>query len=51
MIAFLRSTPLHPQWFACRGERARLAVLGTEIRGHVLDIGCADQKPASLSLD
>lgn len=45
MIAFLRSTPLHPQWFACRGECARLAVLGTEIRGHVLDIGCADQKP------
>ncbi len=44
-LAALSGTPLHPQWFAHRHRDARLAELAAEVRGRVLDVGCADQAP------
>jgi len=38
----LRHTPLHPQWFALRGEARTRAWVREQARGRVLDIGCAD---------
>ena len=38
----LRHTPLHPQWFAFRGEVRTRAWVREQARGRVLDIGCAD---------
>lgn len=44
-LAFLRNTPLHPQWFALRRKERELAGIGAKLGGTVLDIGCAEQKP------
>lgn len=41
----LRRTPLHPQWFVFRHEHAELREVCRELRGRVLDIGCAEAKP------
>jgi SAM-dependent methyltransferase len=43
--AWLRYTAFHPQWFIFRSERDNLRAIGAQMRGRVLDVGCADQKP------
>ncbi len=40
----LRTTPLHPQWFAVYQEHAMLRSICGNLSGLVLDIGCADAK-------
>jgi len=40
----LKETPFHPQWFAFRKEQDTLKMICSQMRGLVLDIGCADQK-------
>jgi SAM-dependent methyltransferase len=43
-LSFLRHTPLHPQWFACRQERRQLQHIAKRTQGNIiLDIGCSDQ--------
>ncbi len=37
----LRSTPLHPQWFAVRRQGRQLREICSGVRGIVVDIGCA----------
>lgn len=39
----LRKTPLHPQWFAFRGEHGVRRWIRENASGQVLDIGCADR--------
>ena len=41
----LRTTPLHPQWFACYREGSYVRAICSGLAGTVLDIGCADGKP------
>jgi SAM-dependent methyltransferase len=45
LIASLRNTPLHPQWFAFFREERALKRTCRDLNGIVLDIGCADGKP------
>lgn len=42
-LAPLKTTPLHPQWFAYRHERQRYEEVGRLATGRVLDIGCGRQ--------
>ena len=37
----LRNTPLHPQWFAIRGQGKQLREVCSGVEGVVVDIGCA----------
>jgi len=43
--AFLRKTPLHPQWFSFLREERNLRGACASLRGAVLDVGCASGKP------
>ena len=45
MIGKLKKTPLHPQWFAFFREKRFLKAACADLRGIVVDIGCADAKP------
>lgn len=45
MFGKLRNTPLHPQWFAFFREKRFLRTICADLRGIVVDIGCADAKP------
>lgn len=45
LIAKLRNTPLHPQWFAFFREARSLKKTCSDLSGVILDIGCADAKP------
>lgn len=45
LLARLRNTPFHPQWFAWFRERRFLRAVCAKLDGVVLDIGCADAKP------
>lgn len=45
ILALLRKTPLHPQWFAFLREDEGLRQSCGALSGLVLDIGCADGKP------
>lgn len=44
----LRDTPLHPQWFALKGERRNLQAICASLHGTVLDVGCAEGKPGKF---
>jgi SAM-dependent methyltransferase len=46
-LSALERTPLHPQWFALRGQAERLRAVCRTASGRVLDIGCADQRARS----
>lgn len=41
----VRLTPLHPQWFAFLREKRNLRETCRDLRGLILDIGCADGQP------
>lgn len=43
-----RTTPFHPQWQSFRRARGLLERIGAEAEGVVLDVGCADRKPADV---
>lgn len=43
-----RTTPFHPQWHAFRHARGFLEQIGARAEGVVLDVGCADRKPAAF---
>jgi SAM-dependent methyltransferase len=43
-LAFLRHTPLHPQWLVFRGEVRDLHKIAKQLRGTILDIGCGDRR-------
>jgi len=45
MIGKLKKTPLHPQWFAFFREERFLRTTCADLKGIVVDIGCADAKP------
>jgi SAM-dependent methyltransferase len=45
LAAAFRSTPLHPQWFAFLRARKNLEQTCADLRGLVLDVGCADSLP------
>jgi SAM-dependent methyltransferase len=45
LLSRLKTTPLHPQWFAFYGEAAALQEICRGLEGLVSDIGCADSKP------
>ena len=48
VAAFLRKTPVHPQWFAFLREERNLQFICTSLRGAVLDVGCAEGKPKAF---
>lgn len=48
LFANLRSTPLHPQWFAFFREAGNLRRTCASLEGVVLDVGCADGKARVL---
>lgn len=48
LAATFRRTPLHPQWFAFLRERKNLADTCRNLRGIVLDVGCAEGLPRKL---
>jgi SAM-dependent methyltransferase len=47
LVAPLRSTPLHPQWFIARAEARIRRRLATACSGLVVDIGCASMAVAA----
>lgn len=49
--AHLRSTPLHPQWFAFRREDRNLREVCSKLSGIVLDVGCAGGTPRDYMRD
>lgn len=51
LLQRLRTTPLHPQWFAFLGEEKKLENACETLTGVVLDIGCADGKPRAYLPD
>ena len=51
MIGKLKNTPLHPQWFAFFREKRFLRTICAELKGIVVDIGCADAKPQQYLSD
>ncbi|SEH07141.1 class I SAM-dependent methyltransferase [Candidatus Venteria ishoeyi] len=42
-LAKLRQWPVHPQWLIFYQAKTRYREIGTQTKGTVLDIGCADQ--------
>ncbi len=48
LLAGLRNTPLHPQWFALKDEKQHLAASCSQLQGTVLDVGCAESKPKAF---
>ena len=46
LLAFLKCTPFHPQWFAFRQQRGTQLVVRRHARGLVLDIGCSNKAVA-----
>jgi len=43
LLAKIRHFPLHPQWFAYRGESQNHRTIADRLSGTILDIGCANQ--------
>lgn len=43
LLAPLKRTPFHPQWFVYRDERESLQAIGRQARGLTLDIGAGEQ--------
>jgi SAM-dependent methyltransferase len=43
-LAKISQTPLHPQWFAFRGETVTLAKVAKIAEGDILDVGAGEQK-------
>lgn len=48
LFAKIRYFPLHPQWFAYRGERQNQREIAGQLSGTILDIGCGTQSLRSL---
>ncbi len=44
LFAKIRHFPLHPQWFAYRGERQNQREIAKLLSGTILDIGCGTQE-------
>ena len=44
----LRTTPLHPQWFAFLREHKNLKHTCSDLSGIVLDVGCAERRPRAF---
>lgn len=45
MLGKLKTTPLHPQWFAVFRHKQYLRALCAKLGGVVVDIGCAESQP------
>jgi SAM-dependent methyltransferase len=43
LLATIRHFPVHPQWFAYRGESQNHREIAARLTGTILDIGCANQ--------
>ncbi len=50
VLAFLKKTPLHPQWLVFKDAGRQKQTLANKIHGRLLDIGCGN-KPLSRFLD
>jgi SAM-dependent methyltransferase len=42
-LAWLKKSPLHPQWLVLRDEQRTIMPLLQSVRGRVIDIGCGDR--------
>ena len=40
---FIKTTPLHPQWFAFKNQKANLFNIAHLLEGNILDIGCGQK--------